>query len=241
MIRKRRQGRRKRHKQHNSVVVGRWKRRCEHGGGRVVGLTLTELVVVCAIIAVLVGIVWVVMAPAREKARQAVCISNLRQIGHAFRMYRDDWDGVEPEKGKQLEYWELGLPPTIGTPIKALSPYLKNKDLWLCPSRFLIPNYPTTSASNYLVNYCTHQICNLFGYQYDLCELRPGTAKGPLVSFKWLIAKIPDLPVLYCDAHKYFYSQDWLENSFCFGIVLPDFSVQQFQWIEYAIKRDSLK
>jgi prepilin-type N-terminal cleavage/methylation domain-containing protein len=54
------------------------------------GLTLIELVVVCAIIAMLVGIVWVVMAPAREKARQAVCISNLTQIGHAFRMYRDD-------------------------------------------------------------------------------------------------------------------------------------------------------
>ena len=35
-------------------------------------LTLVELVTVCAIIVVLVGIVWVVMAPAREKARQAV-------------------------------------------------------------------------------------------------------------------------------------------------------------------------
>jgi type II secretory pathway pseudopilin PulG len=79
-------------------------------GMKTTGLTLIELVIVCAIIAVLVGIVWVVMAPAREKARQAVCISNLTQIGHAFRMYRDDWDGVEPQKGRQLEYWELGLP-----------------------------------------------------------------------------------------------------------------------------------
>jgi prepilin-type N-terminal cleavage/methylation domain len=87
------------------------------------GLTLIELVIVCAIIAVLVGIVWVVMAPAREKARQAVCISNLTQIGHAFRMYRDDWDGVEPQKGMQLEYWQLGLPPDKGIP--SLDKYLK--------------------------------------------------------------------------------------------------------------------
>jgi len=99
---------------------------------RLHALTLIELVIVCAIIAVLVGIVWVVMAPAREKARQAVCISNLTQIGHAFRMYRDDWDGVEPQKGVQLEYWEVGLPPEK-PPLKTLRPYLKEDSLWLCP------------------------------------------------------------------------------------------------------------
>ena len=55
-----------------------------------------------------VGIVWVVMAPAREKARQAVCLSNLTQIGHAFRMYRDDWDGVEPQKRSAVGVLAIG-------------------------------------------------------------------------------------------------------------------------------------
>jgi type II secretory pathway pseudopilin PulG len=53
-------------------------------------LTLIELVVVGAIIAVLVGIVWVLMAPSREKARLTTCISNLKQIGLAYQLYRQD-------------------------------------------------------------------------------------------------------------------------------------------------------
>jgi len=76
------------------------------------GLTLIELVIVCAIIAVLVGIVWVVMSPAREKARQARCMSNLRQVWMALESYRHDHDGVDPN-GMPLEYWELGLPDSV--------------------------------------------------------------------------------------------------------------------------------
>jgi len=76
------------------------------------GLTLIELVVVCAIIAVLVGIVWVVMAPAREKARQVRCMSNLKQVWMALESYRNDHDGVDPN-GIPLEYWELGLPDSV--------------------------------------------------------------------------------------------------------------------------------
>ncbi len=52
-------------------------------------LTLIELVVVCAIIAVLVGIIWVVYHSIRERARITVCISNLKQIGIALTAYRE--------------------------------------------------------------------------------------------------------------------------------------------------------
>ncbi len=64
------------------------------------GLTLVELVIVCGIIAMLAGILWVVMGPVREKARQTVCISNLTQIGHAFRMYR--------ENRRRVCHWSIG-------------------------------------------------------------------------------------------------------------------------------------
>jgi len=79
---------------------------------RLRGLTLIELVLVCAIIAVLVGIVWVVMAPAREKARQTMCMSNLKQVWVALESYRNDYDGIDPN-GAPLEFWEIGLPDSI--------------------------------------------------------------------------------------------------------------------------------
>jgi prepilin-type N-terminal cleavage/methylation domain-containing protein len=45
------------------------------------GFTLIELLVVIAIIAILAAILFPVFAQARAKARQATCLSNLKQIG----------------------------------------------------------------------------------------------------------------------------------------------------------------
>jgi len=54
--------------------------------------TLIELLVVIAIIAILAAILFPVFAQAREKARQATCQSNLKQIGLAYLMYAQDYD-----------------------------------------------------------------------------------------------------------------------------------------------------
>src|SRR5690242_18452995 len=58
------------------------------------GFTLIELLVVIAIISILAAFLLPVFATAREAARGASCKSNLRQIGQALTMYRDDFDGV---------------------------------------------------------------------------------------------------------------------------------------------------
>ncbi len=56
------------------------------------GFTLVELLVVVAVIALLAALLFPAFAQARAKARQAVCLSNLRQIGLAAEQYASDYD-----------------------------------------------------------------------------------------------------------------------------------------------------
>ncbi len=60
------------------------------------GFTLIELLVVIAIIAILAGIMFPVFSRAREKARQAHCITNLHQLGLMLREYALDRRGRYP-------------------------------------------------------------------------------------------------------------------------------------------------
>lgn len=61
--------------------------------------TLIELLVVISIIAILAAILFPVFASAREKARQAESISNLKQLAIAFQLYTQDYDEVMPPPG----------------------------------------------------------------------------------------------------------------------------------------------
>src|SRR5262249_36567817 len=54
--------------------------------------TLIELLVVIAIIAILAAILFPVFAQARERARGISCMSNMRQLGLAINMYKQDYD-----------------------------------------------------------------------------------------------------------------------------------------------------
>ncbi|MDD7987204.1 type II secretion system protein [Lentisphaera marina] len=58
--------------------------------------SLIELLVVIAIIGVLSSMLLPVLSKGRQKAFQATCANNIRQIGTAAYMYSEDWEGLFP-------------------------------------------------------------------------------------------------------------------------------------------------
>jgi prepilin-type N-terminal cleavage/methylation domain-containing protein/prepilin-type processing-associated H-X9-DG protein len=126
------------------------------------GFTLIELLVVIAIIGILAAMVFPVFARARESARKAVCLSNVKNIALAIQMYLADNNDVLPpsehrqevidyfltapgnsgdagvEDGECLELGELSDGnPYLRWPV-ILDEYIKNRDVWRCPSQKLI-------------------------------------------------------------------------------------------------------
>lgn len=116
------------------------------------GFTLIELLVVIAIIAILAAILFPVFSQAREKARQTACLSNMRQLSTAAKMYMEDFDGA-------LYHHHEGFVLDDGTQVDTLpssvagctgggqgnsnaekpwaiffQPYIKNRQLMFCPS-----------------------------------------------------------------------------------------------------------
>jgi len=99
------------------------------------GFTLIELLVVIAIIAILAAILFPVFAKAREKARQTSCLSNTKQILLGAMMYGQDYD--ERLMPAWLNYPQIDPNSSIsgGTPWEIfIQPYIKNKQLFRCPS-----------------------------------------------------------------------------------------------------------
>ncbi len=151
--------------------------------------TLVELLVVIAIIAILAAILFPVFAQAKESTKQVVCMSNMRQYGMAFMMYKTDWDdmwipaAIENDIGPQFSKQQMWLgydnnndpgtgmftgdvnkPPVNPERPGGIDVYIKSKGLKRCP------NMPTEwqsamaynffYAGNFSAYYTTNPVAN---------------------------------------------------------------------------------
>jgi len=127
------------------------------------GFTVVEMLIVVAIIGLLAALIFPVLGRAREAGRARACTSNLRQLGLAFEQYTQDaarkypgpgnyqdWGGPPPGQGSNSGHWISGVSnaPVAGstTPFDyispaqanieqgALYPYVKNSQVYICPS-----------------------------------------------------------------------------------------------------------
>src|SRR5712692_4620315 len=117
---------------------------------RKLGFTLIELLVVIAIIAIIAAILFPVFARVREKGRQTVCLSNLKQIRAAAMLYMQDYDDTFPfvlnwsgNAVGEANYgdgnkWPAVRGVTGAEPqfrlVTVVSPYVRNENVWYCPS-----------------------------------------------------------------------------------------------------------
>jgi len=165
------------------------------------GFTLIELLVVIAIIGILAAMIFPVFAQARESARKAVCLSNVKNLALAMQMYlNDNTDTLPPHKlsADQIDYMltnpgggsrdhfcpfpdsdepiEYGnrMNPYLEWPV-VLDPYVKNRDAWMCPSA------KVTTGATFIVGGPDY----LKWYKDNEGSWGNGTAASGLCAFAW--------------------------------------------------------
>ncbi len=117
------------------------------------GFTLIELLVVIAIVSILAAILFPVFARARENARRASCMSNLKQIGLGFMMYVQDYDETYPcqTSTNPDRYAEaINAPATALNQnwINSIYGYVKSWQLFKCPSSTNFQRTPPLTDGN---------------------------------------------------------------------------------------------
>jgi len=121
------------------------------------GFTIIELLIVITIILILAAISLPIVEKIRERARAAVCMNNLKQLGMALILYMDNWDGCLNLTFEEIinsrpetfypNYWHYLLYPN----------YVKSTEVFACPSVLKRYDIPSKNVRTYLM---PSGICN---------------------------------------------------------------------------------
>jgi prepilin-type N-terminal cleavage/methylation domain-containing protein len=112
------------------------------------GFTLIELLVVIAILALLISVILPALKEVKKRARETVCLSNLRQIGVGVLLYADDNNYIIPSNagGDINMSWAVAFLPYLGAASKDIFDY-REIEIYNCPS------YPVKEQTiDYVVN-----------------------------------------------------------------------------------------
>lgn len=106
--------------------------------------SLVELLVVIAIVALLLATLLPGLNGARQRAKKVVCLSNLRQLGHAMHMYAADFNGhalplAYTDTATPTYWWGKddfhGVDPTFGFVWPYLRSDLRDGGVYECPAQ----------------------------------------------------------------------------------------------------------